>query len=373
MKREIGSEFYLDANQELENKAINLDYLDINIADSAFISTGRSAISFILKQIKLPEDEKIALLPPFTCHTVIEPFIDAGYSIYYYRINRDLTCSSELFLEDLENVKPSVVIVHGYFGFDTLKPIKNILQHIKMKGTVVIEDITQTLYSNIKYSDADYYVFSFRKWLAIPDGGAAISTKRSFYYKPFKVDDKLEDKKIEAFHKKHLYINDDFGVKDEFLKLFREADNILNNQKCIYAMNPISKLIQANTDISFLRTRRRQNYNILLKFLSNSNIIQPIFDKLPEGIVPLYFPFYIKCDRNKLQSHLAKNSIYAPIVWPKATYCDGFIDEEAEWIYENILAIPCDQRYGTDDMKRIVEVIENYQALLDKDKISAEI
>lgn len=372
MKREIGSEFYLDRDADLKDIPIDLDYLDINISDTAFISTGRSAISFILKQIKLPEDEKIALLPPFTCHTVIEPFIDAGYKIHYYRINRDLTSNSELFLEDLEDVKPSVVIVHGYFGFDTLKAIKNILQHIKMKGTVVIEDITQTLYSSIRYTDADYYVFSFRKWLAIPDGGCVISTKRSFYYKPYKVDDELQEKKLKAFHAKHLYINNDTGIKDEFLKLFREADNILNNQKCIYVMSPISKRIQANTDINFLRSRRRQNYNILLRALNATNIIEPIFDKLGEGIVPLYFPFYIKCDRNKLQSHLAKNTIYAPIIWPKATYCDGFIDGESEWIYENILALPCDQRYGADDMKRIVEVIENYEALLAEEKISAK-
>ena len=373
MKKEIGSEFYLDRYENLEDKPINFNHLGLCIADTAFISTGRNAISFILEQIKIPQDEKIALLPAFTCYTVIEPFIDAGYSINFYSINRDMTYDREMFLEELERVKPCVVLVHGYFGFDTLKPIKNILKHIKMKGTIVIEDITQTLYSDIRFSDVDYYVFSFRKWLAIPDGGCVISSKKTFSFKPFKVDIALQEKKLEAFHAKYLYITRDIGVKDDFLKLFYEADRILGNQSTIYAMSPTSKMIQSNADIEFLKLRRRKNYEVLLRGLSDIKAIDLIFDKLGENIVPLYFPFYVKSDRAELQSYLAKNDIYAPIVWPKSSHCEGLIDEESEWIYRHILVLPCDQRYDISDMEKIIRVMKDYDCILSQEEISVKV
>jgi hypothetical protein len=114
--KEIGSNFWLNRCDELKTKEISLDFLQLNIRDVAFLSTGRSAISFVLEYIELPVHKKVALLPPFTCHTVIEPFINAGYKVFYYRIDKNLTCSRQYFLEDIEKYQPSVVLVHGYFG-----------------------------------------------------------------------------------------------------------------------------------------------------------------------------------------------------------------------------------------------------------------
>ena len=60
------------------------------------------------------------------------------------------------------------------------------------------------------------------------------------------------------------------------------------------------------------------------------------------------------------QTYLAENKIYAPIIWPKSDLCNNSINLEVDWIYRNILSIPCDQRYSMEDMERVVEIINNY-------------
>ena len=370
MNKEIGSEFYLDKYEDLEDKPINLDYLKVNINDTAFLSTSKNVVYFLLEQNKIPEDRKIVLLPPFTCHSVIEPFVKDGYRVFYHRITRDLTCDRELFLEDLDRIRPSVVIVHGQFGFDTLVSVKDIIQNIKTTGVLVIEDITHTLYSDIERTYADYYIFDFERWTALPDGEGVISTKKSFPFRPFKADIELQEKRLEAFHAKYLYIEKNIGEKEDYLELFNEAEELSLSRKTIYAMSPVSKRIQSNLDIDFLKTRRRENYTVLLRGLKNSSIVQPVFDELEEGIVPMYFALYVKCNRIKLRVCLSENCIYSKVKWSKAPESKGDKDRKTESLYDNILALPCDQRYDQEDMNRIIEVINEYESSIDDRKSS---
>jgi len=362
MYEEIGSNFWLDRHDELEAKEISLDFLQINIHDVAFLSTGRSAIAFLLEHIGLPKDKKVALLPPFTCRTVIQPFMKAGYRVCHYGINEDLTCDADSLVESIEKNQPSIVLVHGYFGFDTLRSIKEVVLDMRSSGIVVIEDITHTMYSSFEHTESDYYVSSLRKWVALPDGALAISTNRPFAYKPSRIDEDLQEAKLQAFHAKYLYMCEGIGNKDEFLRRFGEAEQILCKQESIFAMSLISKKIQANLRLDTLRKKRRENFKALVEHTRNLGTLEPIFDSLCEDITPLYFPVYIKQNRKEFQSYLAENNIYAPILWPKPSECAKAIPPTADWVYQHILSIPCDQRYGLDDMQRIAETIMEFDS-----------
>ncbi len=121
------------------------------------------------------------------------------------------------------------------------------------------------MYSKFKHLIADYYICSFRKWTALPDGGCAISTKTPFSYKPVNQDSKLQDAKLEAFHAKYLYISKGVGYKNKFLKKFREAEQILSEQNAVFGMSMISKKLQANLNIDFIRDKRRKILNFYVK------------------------------------------------------------------------------------------------------------
>ena len=75
---------------------------------------------------------------------------------------------------------------------------------------------------------------------------------------------------------------------------------------------------------------------------------------------PLYFPIYAK-DREDLQKFLAQRCIYAPLLWPIGEENEPHLSETEHYIYEHILALPMDQRYDRSDMKRIANVLMQYE------------
>lgn len=362
MHREIGSNFWIDRYKSLPEEEIILDYLGIPIKDVAFLSTGRSAISYVLEHIESKTRNLVALLPQFTCYTVIEPFLAAGYEVYYYEVNKQLECNITDLQKSVERYGPSVILFHGYFGFNTLSNLKDVVANIRDNGVVVIEDVTQTLYSEFEHLCADYYIASLRKWGPLPDGGFAISAEDTFKSKPQEIDIALQEAKMQALHAKHLYMTEHCGEKTHFLELFRKAEAILSGQQGYYAISDFSSKVQANLDLVFLRKRRRANFETLLQATSDISVLESVFYTLPEQVTPLFFPVYIiGSDRRSAQDFLAKHDIYCPVIWPKPRYCENVVSETVDWIYDHILAIPCDQRYGNDDMERVGDALVSLQ------------
>lgn len=360
MHKEIGSKFWLDA-KKIYNLEKNINFNEIKqleYEDITYLWTGRSAIGFTLDNIEC--SCKKALLPAYTCHTVIDPFIDKGYEVGYYNINESLEINIEDFKNKVETFRPSIVLFHSYYGFDTLDNMHQIVKNLKENKIIIIEDLTQSLFSNINHLDADYYIGSFRKWLAIPDGGFAISCQNKFNNKPVEINNKLVKTNLKAFNSKNLYMEENIGEKIDFLKLYSKAENIIDESKSIYNISKESRYILSKMDKSKLVEKRRENFEFLLKNINNTSLISKVFNKIDSNITPLYFPIYIKGDRTNLQKYLAESSIYLPIIWPMTIHVKDELDEKTTNVYNEILAIPCDQRYGIDEMRKIVELLNEY-------------
>jgi hypothetical protein len=359
MLREIGSNFWLNPNETLIDIPLGTP-LQFNCKgeDYVWLSTGRSSIKYVIIDIEKrnPNLKRVAVLPSFTCDTVYEPFLKAGYKVFYYPVDKDLTTTSKAILQTVNEHEASIVLFHRYFGFDTLDvQLDRMCETLRNLGKYSIEDCTQCLYSNIPRAHADYIIGSIRKWTGTPDGGFAVCRENHFSLKPNQTDMTLEQAKVKASYYKYRFIFEFEGDKEEMLTMYREAEDILNNQTEIFAISEMSASVQANLDIKNLIRRRKENYNLLLQSLKGP--IEPLFES-DENAVPLYFPILVE-DRSSLQKHLVKNAIYAPVVWPKdeqqPTQCEG-----AENAYQHLLCIPIDQRYNVDDMNRIVGVINKY-------------
>ena len=361
MKKEIGSNFWL-SQEELSEPLLSLDPKTLDCAGSDFVwtSTGRSAISLVLQSI---EEEGIrskrVLLPIFTCHTVVEPFIKNGYEVYPFYIDEHLRVMEKSLCQLIEKVQPSVLLFHNYFGFETCNLSQRFWGGIRENGIIVIEDCTQSLYSGFRCEYANFYIASIRKWCGVPDGGFAVRRKGVFTHKPIDYDKPLEKKKVEASLLKHDYIINDKGDKNSFLSAFKEAEMILNEQQQVYSISPISLRVQEALDISSLKKRRRKNYAQLFDAITRSK--DGLRAALPEikeddQVVPLYFPIYC-LNRKATQKLLASHDIYAPILWPCPQEFEQEKDNTAEYIYDNLLCIPIDQRYNSEDMERILEVL----------------
>lgn len=361
MIKEIGSNFWLETE--------DICYFEkqfkpkIKHCDSAFISHGRHAISYVLEDINTNANKKTALLPIYTCSSVITPFVKAEYDVHYYEVEEDLSVDKDKFIKILENINPNVVLLHSFFGFDTLSEIKTLDIKEYIDDVVVIEDVTQSYFSSNGFMKADYYISSLRKWVAIPDGAFAIKKGDKFRFRPKKSDAKsseITSLMLEAFRLKKSFIEGEVVTKDSFMNLYSLANIKIDQLDYIYEMSDYSIKYISSYNLFSMCYKRRENYNYLYNEIQklNSKNIQPLLGKADESTVPLYFLVKIDKERDKFQEYLSKNLIFAPVIWPKSKYITKSTFDD---LYNTLLAIPCDQRYDIEDMHRIVEVIIKYE------------
>lgn len=358
MKCEIGSDFWIESAPTIANADLGSPSIfNCGGSDFVWVSSGRSATKLVIQTIeeRNPFISKIVCLPAFTCHTVFEPFIQAGYTVVTLPNGTDLMTSASVLLSVVHEAKAGMVLLHRYFGFDTLPDVERAIVQLHKEGVVIIEDCTQSMYSAFPRIDADYFVGSIRKWCGVPDGGFAVCKEGTFTVTPNAVDRVLETLKVQASEKKRKYIECGEGDKDDFLTLYRKAEDTLDIQSQIYRISPTSIAVQTTLDVARLKQKRRANYQYLLQSLASVKQIVPIFSEMADEVVPLYLPVLCE-DRPTVRRILISQAIYAPIVWPKDDHCPA-VCREADYIYEHILCIPIDQRYDLDDMQRVADVL----------------
>lgn len=355
MQKEIGSNFWeIDLDKNKNNKF----WWDENQYNTEYFVSGRNAILGLCRT--LCNKEKKIVLPAYTCSTVVEPFIQENWQIEYYDVNKDLSINLNSLDKIIGCFKPSVVLIHSYFGFGIKEAEEVYIHSLKQQGIIIIEDLTQKLFSDNKLSDADYYVFSLRKFLAVPDGGMLISHE--------KIDLDLNEENSEliatankAFELKKTYmIENDLGLKEQFRKKFQKCNELLADNKLLTMGSKQSLEIYRKTNFDPIIKQRIDNYNSLRNALKSINCIDLIFEQADNKIVPLYLPLYVKNEKRKeLQSFLAGQDIYCPIIWPKYSGL-GVLSKDTEYIYNNILCIPIDQRYGQKEMEKISKSISEF-------------
>jgi len=355
--REIGSYFSIDHNDVVRSKDCVMPNL---FGDGAvYYSTCRSAIKDILDAVN--KLRKVALLPAFTCHAVVEPFEISGFEVFPYPVEKNLIVNPESFIATVNAIQPDVVLIHDYFGFDSNRLLREsgVIEKCRAAGITVIVDQTQSMFSTYQQLPADYYVGSIRKWMGIPDGAFAIGDQLT---QPMKEDSILSTAKQNAMEYKHNYLFQSVGEKENLLPLYRQAENILDAQSEVFSISDLSSHLLGHYDIKTYANKRRGNYCRLAEGLRGiKNIVVP-FSSAEAGDTPFYMPVFVKENRKELQRYLAENNVFATVIWGCPEQFVDKVDETARSIYAEILCIPCDQRYTTVDMDYICELIKDFKA-----------
>lgn len=356
MKSEIGSNFWeYELRAKEKNRSLWWESPDYCID---YFKSGRNAIKALCRMLNV--SKKSALLPIYTCSTVIDPFLEEGWEIGFYRLNTDLTLNYESLLQEYENNAPSVILFHSFFGLDTLKNDLDIIRQLQDRGVLIVEDITQALLSYHHIPIADYYVSSLRKYLAIPDGGFIISKHGPLGVMKERCDPIIAKVAFEAFDLKEKYFEkEDSDIKTLFRKKYQDLNLLIGSNDKIQDISPESLKVFEAFNIELSGMRRRENYSHLLQCIKEIGYIQPTLSAEIGNDVPLYLPVYVAPSRKELQTYMAANRVYCPIIWPKPVQIKNR-DDEIEYMYQNMLCFPIDQRYGVEEMNRVVELIKAF-------------
>lgn len=363
MRNEIGSFYESTNSQKKIQEETVVDWIKkaSQMEKIKLVCSGREALEAALWDIrnKGKEGNKTCIVPQYTCDTVIIPFQKLGWRVFYYPVNRKLQVEEASFRQLLLEVKPSVLLMHTYYGVDTICNVWEMLQEYRRhSGMIFIEDMTQSLALLSEKNGADYYVGSLRKWFSIPDGGFLVS--------PENLEVNLEkekkifvEKKLLAQRSKAEYLQgSQKAKKKEFLCWNREAEDYLYENDSICELSTFSKEELKKIDFKEMFHRRNENAIFLQRSLRGLSKINMIINVTKES--PLYFPIYIE-NREKLQTFLRERDIFAPVLWPIPEQIKATMGKEVLYIFEHLLALPCDQRYSLGDMKRISESLWEYE------------
>lgn len=327
----------------------------------SFTASGREAVALVLKSLeeKQPGIKKECLLPAYMCDSVFFPFEHRGWKIHFYHLEKDLRVREKELRRQIEAIRPGLLFVHCYYGVDTWKSIRPFWADYKKRGTVIMEDVTQSYYLPEGGLGADYVVGSLRKWYPVPDGGFAASD-RPLLEVGLPADKEFIKKRMGLLTKKWEYLHnpEEESVrkesKEEFLRKNKETEEWLDGMREITAMSEETKALFQRIEEEDCKQKRKENYRILSEKLQGS-LISAMQEEY-ENTAPLYVSIDAK-NRDLLQRSLKNQDIYAPVLWPVGRQNQNFLSETDRYLFDHLLALPMDQRYGREEMERIAEVV----------------
>lgn len=359
MNKEIGSIFPLRERVEWGDSGLSR-FFEHSKGRIRFFFLCREALYALLGSLNVEDGKKRACLPAYTCRTVIDPFEQLGWECRFYAVDRSLKIDSAPFAAMIDDFRPSVVLAHPYYGADYREDELEILNRAKRAGAILVKDVTHCLFSPWDDDIFDYRVGSIRKWLGIPDGGF-LEGLGDAPESPRGENESFVGLQSDAMLLRGMYFEyGDQCLKDVSRRLNKQAERLAEGQIVPHELSLLSSRLLGGVDPNRVMGRRMENCKTLHKGVSACCKVRPVFADLERMTsAPLYYPVYME-DRERTIASLASKGIYVPILWRKGS-AGVVINDTVESIYESIAAIPCDQRYGAEDMKRIVDELKRLE------------
>lgn len=301
-------------------------------AEAFHLNSGRHALEFILRsQMQLPRS---MWLPYYTCESVFEPLMRLGIEIKFYHINSRLELAESVNLGSDE-----MIIVNNYFGIKD-RYLQNIYSLYRDKA---IFDCTQAWYMPEIPGAKQFY--SPRKFFGLPDGGVASTP----------IHHKLTlDQDYSADRCAHLLKRIDSDSVAGYMD-FRKVSEAISGLQLL-RMSKLTKRILGSIDHDEARQIRLRNYEELHNGLCEINQFKaPDAEHFIEGGCPMVYPF-VTSDKD-LRQRLIDRKIFVATYWPGMVEWVPAFSSEIEFA-QNLIPLPIDQRYGIEEMGRIIKNIK---------------
>lgn len=276
------------------------------------VNSGCSALRYFIRT------EGISRLhvPKYTCGSVCKAVRKEGCEIIPYDIGADWM-PTKVFPDN------DYVLYNNYFGVSGGR-----IRIMAERYNRLIVDASQAFYAAPR-GLATFY--SPRKFFGVPDGGMLCGTN----IKSCALGQSVSWDKA-AHLLKRTDVCGAFGYED-----YKDNEQRIAGEP-ILTMSKLTRVLLSNIDYDAVARRRLANFNYLKQRLPSDFPLA-----LAEDDVPMVYPYMTNNPR--LRERLIQEKIYVASYWPDVKDCGSLQDR--------ILPLPIDQRYGEDDMGRIVEEV----------------
>ena len=289
------------------------------------LNTARNCFEYILRARKYTK----VYIPYYTCDVMLEPLKKCNVDYVFYHINEQLEP-----IEETYQLQPTEAFLYtNYYGLK-----QRCVERLEEQyGKQLIVDNAQAFFAEPLEGIDTFY--SARKFFGVADG--------AYLYTDAQLDMELEqDQSYQRMS--HLLMRADIGAEAGYREFRKNDDSLIDNP--IRLMSNLTEKILCSIDYESAKQLRRTNYMQLDEQLCAKNGIRLTMD---EDAVPMVYP-YLTNDTT-LRQRLIANCIYVATYWPNLAKLNYNTLEEC--LAKKIIALPIDQRYNKEDMKRIIESI----------------
>lgn len=331
-----------------------------------FYEYGRNALYHGLRLLKIPDDSTI-LLPAYLCRSITDTVAKLPLRMCFYRLTDSLTIDLEDLQNKLEGKRGILLIIH-YYGFP--QPIPQIREFCNRYNLYLVEDCAHALWGEeggqVLGSSGDISIFSMRKSLPLPEGGALVVNNRELGTPP------LPDVPAMCglLKRSFLRLEDYLAVKLHFSLRLKLLTSPSMQHRIREANESAGDDFDFNRGISFLTSYillrlkkeevvlvRRRNFLVLLDRIDWTEEVKPLFAKLPDGVSPFGFPVLVE-NRDLFYRKLLGCGINAMRVWHDLP--EIVPQDESSWPYylaRHILLLPVHESLSEKMVERMVEVV----------------
>lgn len=290
------------------------------------LNCGRRALSYLIQIKKI----KRLWFPKFICSSVLKPCQKEGVDVCFYPIGADFRPVDAAVPDD------DWIYIVNYYGQVTNDEIRKISN---MHPKIIVDNAQAYFQSPITGIDT---IYTCRKYFGVPDG--------SFLYTE---EDRSRDfQKDESYDHMTFLLGRFERTASEFYNGYSENNRRFNDEP-IKRMSKLTANILRGIDYDFVRNRRSENFSYLHDRLKQVNQLRLT---VPDGA--FMYPLWIE-NGETVRKSLQADKIYIPTLWPDVF--DICLPEELEYrMARDILPLPCDQRYGKEEMQYVAQEILNY-------------
>lgn len=248
----------------------------------------------------------VVLLPSYLCPSILKPFQLKGIQYKFYKVDEDLFIDTTHLISQIDNNVKAVFFI-DYFGASQLYRLTDVINLLKSKNIVIIQDVVQCIKIEKDKLFGDYIFNSFRKFF--PFEGSIILSKVKIIIDYSKSRNKYIKYKRIGQLLRFLYIEYGLFNNKIFLKFLKMSEDRYHSV-VIIKMPRINYWFLNKVELEKLLLERIKNFNYLkagMEYLMPSLLTKNDF--IPLG-------FVIKHNkRDIIRKQFFKFKIYTPIHW----------------------------------------------------------
>ena len=296
-----------------------LSMLPLGKGFSLSVATGRSALMKALDSLPKESCTGTAWLPSLCCASLASPFLDRGFSLNFY----------SSFPRGIPPVGKGDVFLYIHFcGFPN-RQVEEALDSLPKKcRPFVIEDCVHALFTSGVGLYGDFTIYSFRKFLPVPDGGLLLSRTSIDAFLAPPLESFISAKAVGRL------------IGSSVLR--KKGEEILDEDPFPRAPSEMGRYLLDRAPWEHIPEMRRKNFGLLAGILR----ISPV---LPEGTVPLGMPVLLARGKGELERRLRAEGLRTPVSWEE--------NRLAPSVESSRLAVlPCDERMGLSSLERVASI-----------------